>query len=80
MRDERYVSDAWAWTIGRSENPSNKNGAGLTPSPVFKRSVSYPTREHSSQHYAAANTPKPVPMMQIAKMPKMIQMVLTPFL
>lgn len=57
-----------------------KNGAGLTPSPVFKRSVSYPTRKHSSQHYAAANTPKPVPMMQIAKMPKMIQMVLTPFL
>lgn len=65
------------WTVGKS---SNKNGAGLTPSPVFKRSVSYPTREHSSQHYAAANTPKPVPMMQIAKMPKMIQMVLTPFL
>lgn len=30
--------------------------------------------------YAAANTPKPVPMMQIAKIPKMIQMVLTPFL
>lgn len=60
--------------------PQIKNGAGLTPSPVFKRAVSYPTREHSSQHYAAANTPKPVPMMQIAKMPKMIQMVLTPFL
>ena len=47
--------------------PQTKNGAGLTPSPVFKRSVSYPTREHSSQHYAAANAPKPVPMMQIAK-------------
>lgn len=65
------------WSVGKS---LKKNGAGLTPSPVFKRSVSYPTREHSSQHYAAANTPKPVPMMQIAKMPIIIQMVLTPFL
>lgn len=49
------------WTVGKSLK--QKNGAGLTPNPVFKRSVSYPTREHSSQHYAAANTPKPVPMM-----------------
>lgn len=65
------------WTVGKSLK--QKNGAGLTPNPVFKRTVSYPTREHSSQLYAAANTPKPVPMMQIAKMP-IIQMVLTPFL
>ena len=77
MRDERCMSVDY-WTVGKSLK--TKNGVGLTPSPVFKRSVSYPTREHSSQHYAAANTPKPVPMMQIAKMPKMIQMVLTPFL
>lgn len=66
------------WTVGKSLK--QKNGTGLTPNPVFKRTVSYPTREHSSQLYAAANTPKPVPMMQIAKMPIIIQMVLTPFL
>lgn len=66
------------WTVGKSLK--QKNGAGLTPNPVFKRTVSYRAREHSSQHYAAANTPKPVPMMQIAKMPIIIQMVLTPFL
>ena len=66
------------WTVGKSLK--QKNGAGLTPNPVFKRTVSYRAREHSSQLYAAANTPKPVPMMQIAKMPIIIQMVLTPFL
>ena len=78
MRDTRVMGERGFWTVGKSLK--QKNGAVLTPNPVFKRTVSYPTREHSSQLYAAANTPKPVPMMQIAKMPIIIQMVLTPFL
>lgn len=78
MRDT-WVMGERGFLDGR-KIPQTKNGAGLTPNPVFKRTVSYPTREHSSQLYAAANTPKPVPMMQIAKMPIIIQMVLTPFL
>lgn len=78
MRDTWVMSER-EFLDGRKIRQT-KNGAGLTPNPVFKRTVSYPTREHSSQLYAAANTPKPVPMMQIAKMPIIIQMVLTPFL
>ena len=36
MRDERYVSDAWAWTIGRSENPSNKKRGRPYAEPRFQ--------------------------------------------
>lgn len=80
MRNERCVSGAWAWIIGRSENPSNKKRGRPYAEPRFQTVSLFLARGNIGRYYAAANTPKPVPMMQIAKMPKMIQMVLTPFL